>query len=206
MAEPEADLELLEAWRGGDRDRGNELFRRHVAAVSRFFRTKAPESAEDLTQNTFLALSESKAPVQVTFRAYLFGVARNQLLMHFRGRARAQARFDPLTWSAVDAGAGPARLVARHDQQRLIMTALQRLPLDYQMAIELHYFDDLPLQAIADALGQPLNTVKSHLHRGRELLREKLVELAPSEELLSSAVSDLDRWIGSLSDLVRGPG
>jgi RNA polymerase sigma factor (sigma-70 family) len=206
-AEP-ADAELLNAWRAGDRAQGNVLFRRHVGSISRFFRTKLPESAEDLTQTTFLALVESEAPYrgEGSFRAYLYGIARNQLLMHLRGRARFQKRFDPLTDSAVDGGASPARLAARHEQQRLVMAALQRLPVDYQVALELHYFEGLALQDIARVLEQPLGTVKSHLSRGRTLLGERLQELAPPEELLTSALGELERWVASLPELVDGQG
>src|SRR5207344_3347961 len=77
MVEDRAELSdqaLLEAWRAGDRELGNQLFRRHIRSVSRFFRTKVPEAAEDLTQQTFLALAEVDPARlgKVQFRAYLF--------------------------------------------------------------------------------------------------------------------------------------
>ncbi len=200
------DLALLVAWRAGDRARGNELFQRHIRHVSRFFRTKVPEAAEDLTQNTFLALVELD-PARlgvVPFRAYLFGIARNQLLMHLRTKLRAAARFDPLIGSVRDAGAGPARLVARQEQHVVLAQGLQRLPVDYQVALELHYFEGMPLAEIAEVLGRPLGTIKSLLSRAREMLREHLEELASSEELLTSIVGELERWMGGLPELVRG--
>lgn len=200
------DLALLDAWRRGDRDRGNVLFRRHVRAVSRFFRTKVPDHAEDLTQSTFLAVAETSRNFrgESTFRAFLFGVARNQLLMHFRSRGRAQARFDPLTWSAIDAGASPARLVCRHQQQALVADALQRLPVDTQTALELHYLEGLALKEIAEVLGEPVGTIKSRLSRGRDMLRDKLAEIAPAGELLTSTLGDIDRWAGSLAEVAGG--
>ena len=206
MTEPD-DHALLAAWRAGDRERGNVLFQRHIKSVSRFFRTKVPEAAEDLTQNTFLALSEldpARIVGEVPFRAYLFGIARNQLLMHLRTKCRAVKRFDPLTSSARDAGAGPARMVARQEQHTVLAAALQRLPIDYQVALELHYFESLPLAEIAEVLGRPLGTIKSLLSRGREMLREYLEEVASSEELLTSIVGELDRWMTTLPELVRG--
>jgi len=208
MTEPADDLALLAAWRAGDRERGNELFQRHIRSISRFFRTKVPEAAEDLTQNTFLALVEID-PARISgasFRAYLFGIARNHLLMHLRTKLRADARFDPLTRSARDAGAGAVNLVARQQQQVLLATALQKLPIDYQVALELHYFEGLPLAEIAEVLGRPVGTIKSLLARGREMLREHLEELATSQELLASLVGELERWIGTLPELVRGQG
>ena len=196
----EDDRALLEAWRRGDRERGNQLFRRHIRSVSRFFRTKVPDAAEDLMQSTFLAIAQldparlGEAP----FRAYLFGVARNQLLMHLRAKSRADQRFDPLTWSAPDAGASPVRVIAKHQQQKLLATALQSVPVDYQIALELFYFEQMPVAEIAAALERPVGTIKSLLSRGRDLLREKVEALASSEELLSSIVGELDGWLGSL--------
>ena len=206
MSEPADDLALLAAWRAGDRERGNELFQRHIRSISRFFRTKVPEAAEDLTQNTFLALVEIDPAriAGVSFRAYLFGIARNHLLMHLRTKLRADARFDPLTRSARDAGAGAINIVARQQQQVLVATALQKLPIDYQVALELHYFEGMPLAEIAEVLGRPVGTIKSLLARGREMLREHLEELATSQELLASLVGELERWIGTLPELVRG--
>jgi RNA polymerase sigma factor (sigma-70 family) len=196
------DHALLAAWRAGDRELGNQLFRRHIRSVSRFFRTKIPDAAEDLTQQTFLALAEIDGArlASVSFRAYLFGIARNQLLMHLRGKVRADKRFDPLTWSAPDAGASPVRVIAKHQQQQTLAAALQRLPVDYQVALELQYFESLPLAEIAEVLDRPLGTIKSLVSRGRDLLRDKLEELAPSEELLASLASELDRWMSSLPD------
>lgn len=203
---PPDDHVLLAAWRAGDRDKGNALFERHIRSVLRFFRTKVPDAAADLTQTTFLALSEL-APDRignVPFRAYLFGIARNQLLMHLRSKLRATKRFDPLTESARDAGAGPARLVARQQQHVVLAQALQQLPVDYQVALELHYFEGLALAEIAEVLERPVGTIKSLLSRGRDLLRGHLEKLSSSEELLSSIVGELERWMATLPELVRG--
>jgi RNA polymerase sigma-70 factor (ECF subfamily) len=203
--EPLDDRALLAAWQRGDREQGNELFRRHIRSVSRFFRTKVPEAAEDLTQSTFLALAELD-PARIvagSFRGYLFGIARNQLLMHLRTKTRADRRFDPLTWSAPDAGASPVRVAAAHQQQRALATALQRLPVDYQVALELHYFEGLAVAEIAEVLGRPVGTIKSLLSRGRDLLRERIVELAGTDELLLSVAGELERWMRALPDAIH---
>jgi RNA polymerase sigma factor (sigma-70 family) len=196
------DRELLEAWRSGDRARGNELFRRHVAAISRFFRTKVPDHAEDLTQSTFLALLKSEAGFRgdASFRAFLFGIARLQLLQHFRSKGRGKEQFDPLTCSVIDGGASPARLVCRHEQQALVARAMQRLPVDTQLALELHYFEGLSIEEIAAATGDAVGTIKSRLSRGRDQLSAKLAELTTAQELLSSTVNDLDRWVRSVPE------
>ena len=201
------DLALLAAWRTGDRVRGSQLFARHARAVTRFFRSKVPEAAEDLAQNTFLALVELE-PDRLRdhqLRAYLFGIARNQLLLYLRGKTRAAARFDPLLASVRDAGAGPAKLIARDQQHRVIAEALQRLPVDYQTAIELHYFENLSIAEIAVALERPVGTIKSLLSRGRTLLRDELTAIVTTNELLTSVVGELDRWMSSLPAVLDDP-
>lgn len=204
--EPELtdDRALLAGWQRGDRALGNQLFRRHIRSVSQFFRTKVPEAAEDLTQTTFLALVERDAAGggEVPFRAYLFGIARNQLLMHLRSKSRAAQRFDPLTHSAPDSGASPVRVAAAQEQQRALAAALQQVPIDYQVALELHYFEGLPIAEIASVLGRPVGTIKSLLSRGRDLVRAQLEALSSSAELLASLGNELDRWMRTLPDVI----
>ena len=84
------DVDLLIAWRGGDEDAGNRLARRHFQDIYTFFRTKAPDMAEDLTQQTFLHAVRARERVDERggFRAYLFGIARHRLLHHWEAHAQ----------------------------------------------------------------------------------------------------------------------
>jgi RNA polymerase sigma-70 factor (ECF subfamily) len=201
----ETDLELLVAWRDGDRERGNQLFRRHVRSISGFFRGKVAEGADDLTQKTFLALLEGadRFREDASVRTYLFGIARKQLLMHLRSLAGERRRFDPATWSIVDVGIDVARPATAHEEQALLLRALATLPVDYQVALELFYWEDLGVAEIGAVLEEPTGTVKSRLSRGRALLRRALAELAGSQALERSATSDLERWLRSLPTATR---
>jgi RNA polymerase sigma factor (sigma-70 family) len=195
-----SDRELLFAWRDGDRARGSELFARHVASVMRFFRNKVGGAAEELTQQTFLALIESidRFREESSFRGYLFGVARNQLLMHLRRSGADRERFDPSTWSVVDAGAAPDRIAARHEEHTLLLAALARIPVDMQIVFELHYWEGLTVAEIADAIGAAEGTIKARLARGRARLREELQTLEAEGAVLASTVDNLDRWASTL--------
>jgi RNA polymerase sigma-70 factor (ECF subfamily) len=206
MADEErTDVGLLEAWRGGDRQAGHRLFRRHVRSISGFFRSKVGEGGDDLTQRTFLALVEApeRFEQRSSVRTYLFAIARKQLLMHLRSVTTARKRFDPATWSVVDAGVRPDAIATRHEEHGLLLRALQSLPVDYQVALELHYFEELPIADIAAVLEEPVGTLKSRLSRGRKLLREALQTLAPSAELETSVAGELDRWLHSLPAAVQ---
>ena len=202
MAEP-TDFELLEQWRGGDRTSGNALFTRHFRSLFRFFRTKVTdEIAEDLTQVSFLACVDGRDKFRnaSSFRTYLFAIARNQLFMHFRKRGRQDAVTAFETQSMADLGAGPSTMVAAKAEQRLLLKALRRIPVDFQIAIELYYWEGVSTAEIATVLEVPEGTVRSRLTRGREHLAKQMRALAESPELAESTVADFERWAQSLRE------
>ncbi|MFO0633263.1 MAG: sigma-70 family RNA polymerase sigma factor [Nannocystaceae bacterium] len=91
---PDLDLELLEAWRGGDAKAGNALFDRYFDAVFRFFRNKVADHADDLVQQTFLALVQARDRFRgdSSFRTYLFTAARSKLFNYLEATRRARGR------------------------------------------------------------------------------------------------------------------
>src|SRR5688572_10301390 len=122
------DPELLQAWQGGDRDAAARLVERHYDAIARFFGNKAPDHADDLVQRTFLACAESAGGFRAegSFRAFLFGIARNVLYEHIRGRVRDGRNEPDFRSSAlVDLAPGVSTMVVRRNEERLIARALQ---------------------------------------------------------------------------------
>jgi RNA polymerase sigma-70 factor (ECF subfamily) len=201
------DFELLDAWRGGDDQAGNELFDRHSTSVFRFFRNKVGPAAEDLAQKTFLGCVEGRDRVRgdSSFRTYLFAIARNQLLMYLRSKATLERRFEPDICSVVDMSATPGHLAVRQEEQAIVAQALQHIPVDSQIALELFYWAEMSLAEIATVLGIAEGTVKSRLSRGRSRLRECISEMVESQDLLVSTVGDLERWMRSLNKCAAEP-
>ena len=188
-----SDTELLSAWRDGDRDAGDELLRRYFDAVCRFFRGKLGDDVEDLIQRTFLDCVESRDRVREDgFRAYLFTVARNRLFDHLRAAQRRPERVDISLRSVEDLGTSPSTKLARTEHERLLIRALRSIPLDYQIALELAYWEQLSGREIAVVLGIAENTVRSRMSRAREALRAKLEQLAASPELGDATLQSFD--------------
>ncbi len=200
------DLELLEAWRGGDRESGGKLFQRHFDSISRFFANKIDRDVDDLVQRTFTACVEGRERFQgkSSFRTYLFGVAHNVLRSHLRKRKREGDRFEVGVTSVFDMGLSPTTLIAQQKEQQLTLQALRRIPLDHQVVLELYYWENLTAGEIGEVLGHPEGTVRGRIRRGKELLEEQLAKLAENDAQLTSTVSNLDSWAKSLRQRVLG--
>jgi len=194
------DLELLHAWRGGDEHAGGELFDRHFDALYRFFGNKVGDGIDDLVQQTLLGCVQGRERFREdsSFRTYLFATARNVLYQHFDRRGRDAARIDYGTVSVIDLGESPSRVLDGRAEQRLLATALQRLPIDDQIALELRYWQGLTGPELVDVLGIPEPAVRSRLRRALERLRGLIAQLAASPAELDSITADLERWADSL--------
>lgn len=174
-----SDLALLSAWQTGDEQAGNTLFERHFDAIFKFFRNKVGAgAADDLVQQTFLACVTASSTFRgdASFRSYLFTIAKSKLYDYLRQR-RSSERLDPLEQSVADLGESPSRYAAEREDRRLLEAALQRIPVELQIAIELFYFDELPAAEVAAVLGIPEGTVRSRVRRGLELLRSEVTRL-----------------------------
>jgi RNA polymerase sigma-70 factor (ECF subfamily) len=197
----DSDEALLASWRGGDTRAGRALFARHVDRISRFFFSKVQTGVDDLVQRTFLALLErADLPEGVPVRAYLFGIARNLLLRRFRDEYRDGRHFDELSTSVADLATSPSVLVDKRQHLQVLYAALQALPLDLQIALELYYWEDLPANEIGSILGVPEGTVRSRLRRARQLLAEGLHKLGPA--VAEPTLEDLERWARELRDRI----
>ncbi len=194
------DAELLEAWRGGDRQAGNELLERHFDSLYRFFRNKVDEGADDLIQQTMLAAVRGADGFrqEASFRTWLFTIAHHELYAHWRGRLKGRGQ-DIGEISLADLKTSPSGLVAKRREHQLLLVALRAIPFDLQVALELYYWEQLDGPDLAQVLGVPEGTVRSRLRRAREALSVKIAELTESgEDFGGVSVSDLDAWATAL--------
>lgn len=188
------DVELLAAWRRGDQPAGQRLFNRYYEQVARFFLNKAGDASGDLIQRTFLACLEGLPRYRGdgSFRSYVFAIAYRQLCRHYRDRKGDRLDFESVSAVALDPSI--TGMIARRDEMRLFLAGLRELPLDLQVTLELHYWEQCSVAEIAAALEIPAGTVKSRLHRGRELLRAALERLEQRADLVTSTIDGLDTW------------
>jgi RNA polymerase sigma factor (sigma-70 family) len=192
-----SDDDLCKLWAAGDKRAGTMLVERNYESVDRFFRFKVGElHGPDLTQATFLAVQEGLTRKQAgsRFRPWLFGIARHKLLHHFRDGVVAKQRFDPDASSIADSGPSPSTLIAAGQRHRLLLAALQQLPVNVQVMLELHYWEEMKIDEIAEVVEKPPGTVRTHMRRGRLQLFEEMEKLAASPEDLETTRGGLEGW------------
>jgi len=174
-AEP-SDRELVERARGGEREAFAFLYRRHQANVYRFARamTGSAGLAEDIVQDVFLTFIRDLDRYdagRAALRSYLFGMARNLA----RYRMRSLKRLLSLDHLEEVAGSDdPALALSTNEESRHLRRCLRALPARYREVIILCDLQELDYVETAAVLAVPIGTVRSRLHRARQLLVERL--------------------------------
>ncbi|MCA9707185.1 MAG: sigma-70 family RNA polymerase sigma factor [Myxococcales bacterium] len=192
------DRDLLEAWQGGDKAAGEALFERYYGVLVRFFANKIDGDPLDIIHETFLGCIGGLPRLQQSFRSYLFGIAYNQLKKHYERRRMDAERFDPATQSVADLSPGPGTMLAKGVEQRLLLDALRRIPMQHQVVLELFYWEELTSAEIGEALELPDGTVRTRLRRARVLLEQALRDAAADPRVLESTRSNLEGWVAKI--------
>ena len=207
------DWELLSRWRSGDRGAGNQLLGRYLDLLSRFFRNKVSNDADvaDLVSESLLACSQGRDSIRKvrSFRSYLFGVAYRTLRHYYRKRSkRAREEDDFLLCCVDDLGAQPSasRLLGRQEEATLLLRALRTIRLEYQIVLEMNFFEGLSGREIGESLEVPTATVHTRLRRGKEHLAAAVKRLAATPELSQSTMSGLQTWARDVREILGRSG
>jgi RNA polymerase sigma-70 factor (ECF subfamily) len=146
---------------GGDAFR--EAFETYTDMVYRIAlqNTRSGADAEDLTQEAFLRLYQSRKPFRDAehIKAWLIRVTLNLCKNYWRDRRREPVELHPAQSESSDGA---------------VLDAVRELPPNQRNAVYLHYYEGYTAAEIGKMLGAGTNTVLSWLRRGREALREKI--------------------------------
>ncbi len=175
------DGQIIESIKGGDEAAFLSLYRKVQAPIFRFaFHMSGSRwVAEDVTQEVFLRLLHRSAGFDSskgTLAGYLMGIARNCLL----GRLKTEQPFapggrDPETGTVGSRGAhDPLSEMMRGEAVQLVRDAVLTLPIHYREVLVLCELEERSYQEASLILGCSTGTVRSRLHRAREMLVRKL--------------------------------
>ncbi len=176
MAEPLSDT--IRRAQAGDQAAIAELVaeqQRYVYSIAMTI-MKDPTEAADLTQDALIRFMQAIGSYRgdTKLSTWLYRLVVNLGIDRLRRRGAPPIRLDDDANDIDVASEQPADDVAgsveRHEEALTVRAALARLPDAQRLALTLHYVDDLRYEDIAEVMGVPINTVKSHIRRGKERL------------------------------------
>ncbi len=165
----------MQAYRSGDTGAFETLYRRHKDGLFAFLYRSYPRHAvvEELAQDTWMAVinAAGRYKPEARFRTWLYQIAHNRLVDHWRRPANKELEFDNMVEPATDHN-------GKNDYERgalnnRIMQALVQLSREQQDALLLQE-QGFSLEDIAEITAVGTETVKSRLRYGRDQLRELL--------------------------------
>jgi RNA polymerase sigma-70 factor, ECF subfamily len=178
-----SDEELLGLIAAGHREALGMLYGRYQDVVFRFaFQMSGNESvAEDIVQDTFLVMTRAAKRYRASdaqFSTYLYGIVRNLTRRRLRRDSRAWSlrSWGGLLWAAHQPSTEQSLVDQATAQQKVerVRRAVLSLPARYREVVVLCDLHGRNYADTAAIVGCPVGTIRSRLHRGRDLLREKL--------------------------------
>jgi RNA polymerase sigma-70 factor (ECF subfamily) len=185
---PEPSSALVKRAQAGDREALSALVESQQTYVYSIAMSLMhnPTDAADMTQEAFIRLMRSLGTYrgETKFTTWLYRLVTNICLDGLRRRGRIVESLDEPASSAAgddaqtagerladaDRWTQPEQEVELRESADEVREALVRLPAPQRLALTLHYFQDLRYEDIAEVMDLPLNTVKSHIRRGKERL------------------------------------
>lgn len=136
------------------------------------------EQTEDVTQNVFITVLKNMDKLSgledAPLKGWLYRVAVNAALDHKRRGKHEVLSDEPVGADVPDAASSPEEQVVEGDTASIVRSALAELDPAYGSVLQMHYYSDMGVTDIAEALDISIGTVKSRLSRGRALLAKSL--------------------------------
>ena len=140
------------------------------------FHVGSPETAADLVQDSWMAIVRGVVRLSdpAAFPGWVYRIVTNKCHDWLRRQRTERRVFDQAAYRPIDPTV--ARPADRSAEAEALEKALSALDADDRTLVRLRYFEELNVSQVAEILGIPGGTVKSRLHRCREMLRKHLEE------------------------------
>jgi RNA polymerase sigma-70 factor (ECF subfamily) len=159
--------------------REQEAWRAYRAELHRFVRARVEDeaAAEDLVHDVLLRAYSQRETLRGAsqLRPWLYRIARNALIDHYRKRRPMSALPDELAGEGTSEGTSEGK-GAQRELARCIRPFVDALPSRYQEAIVLSEIEGVPQREVAERLGLSLSGAKSRVQRARKMLAAMLLD------------------------------
>ncbi len=179
------DVALVSACQVGDQDAFALLVQRHQRFVFNlvFRMLEQYEEANEVTQETFLAAWQGlpRFRGEARFSTWLYRIAYNCALKQLEQRNRDQALQLAIQVKQanqrIDNDEHLGSEIETYERQAIVREHLSKLPAKYRIVLVLRHLQEMTYEEMAEILTMPIGTIKTHLFRARNLLKERLEAL-----------------------------
>ncbi len=176
------DVALVAASKSGDQDAFALLVQQHQHRVFNlvYRMLQQYDEANEVTQETFLAAWQGLPSFRgdARFSTWLYRIAYNcslkQLEQHKRDKAFQTAIQAEQLLEDADSETRTETEIDARDRQTLVREQLSTLPTKYRLVLVLRHLQEKTYEEMAEILAMPIGTIKTHLFRARNLLKERL--------------------------------
>ncbi|GAC1448248.1 MAG: RNA polymerase sigma factor RpoE [Ktedonobacteraceae bacterium] len=172
------DAALVTASRAGDQDAFAVLVQRHQRRVFNlvFRMLQQYEEANEVTQDAFFSAWQGLPSFRgdARFSTWLYRIAYNCALKQLEQRKRDNALQVAIQAESVDNDERIDVEIEAHDRQAIVREHLLTLPAKYRVVLILRHLQEMTYEEMAEILTMPIGTIKTHLFRARNLLKERL--------------------------------
>lgn len=195
------EILLIEHCQAGDRRAFEDLFNLYRDDVFRFSYLVVRDTnlAQDVVQEAFLKVFRSidKFQFRSSFKSWLYRIAVNEAITILR-RKKVKEELEPMpdvsrerTVSYATRDWQPEEAVLEGEERRILRWAIGQLDPVHRSVVVLKYFHEFSDTEIGAVIGCPPGTVKSRLHRARELLRNTMARQMGRPDLVALSYARL---------------
>ena len=172
-------IQWIEAAKNGDADSFGLIYEQYADIIFRFVYSQLShyQDAEDLTEEVFLRIWRSLDSYEqkgVPFIAYIFRIARNAVIDHYRQAARSRNQIPFEEELVGHTKYEPEQQASLNSTQKEIRARLKELREDYRNVLVLRFFSGLTTEETAQALGKSPGAVRVLQHRALAALRKSI--------------------------------
>lgn len=165
----------------GNQNSFRTLIERHQGKIYylglKFFRNA--EDAEDFSQDVFIRVYDKLKTFKgdVPFSGWLYKLAFNLAVNTYKVKRFTMSPLEA-HGDIADTASTPESAAIEEEMRELVQEMVTSLPQSYHIVIKMHYFDGLSYPEIAEITEIPVNTIKSHIRRAKEMISSGLKRLS----------------------------
>ena len=176
--EKDLDKKLYNDYLNGEKQAFEFLYDKYKSKITYFIYNivKDYQKSEDLTQETFIYIMQSKMKEDISFKYYIYLVAKSKAFNYINKEKRRNEIIDEYLSNDDQVEKDVIDLVINKEIKKDLLDSINLLDEKYKNAVYLVNIENLSYQEVAEILGEPLQNTKSLVHRGKKQLKKILLK------------------------------